>query len=62
MVLLIVLFAIGPILYATIGSWIVEMRTGVAQHEGNSAMSATGWLFLLTFPISGILAILLTAK
>ena len=56
--IIIAIFAISPIIFSMVGAWIVEYRTGVPCHEGNCVWGAFGWLFLITFPIAGVLLII----
>ncbi|MDX1939515.1 MAG: hypothetical protein SFU99_03130 [Saprospiraceae bacterium] len=52
--LLILLFAISPVLIGIIGA----QTTNQPCHEGNCFWGAFGWYFLLTMPIAGVLFII----
>lgn len=56
--ILIVIFAISPILISMIGAWMTELITNEPCHEGNCFWGAFGWYFLLTIPIAGVLFII----
>ncbi len=53
--ILIGLFALSPIFISMLGAWLTELSTGQPCHEGNCSWGAFGWLFLLTFPLAGII-------
>ncbi len=56
--LLILLFAISPVLISVIGAQITEAMTNEPCHEGNCFWGAFGWLVLFTMPIAGVLFII----
>lgn len=52
-------FAISPILISMIGALISESISGQPCNEANCIWGAFGWLFMLTFPIAILTAIIL---
>lgn len=59
LLILILLFAVSPILISIIGAQITEAMTNEPCHEGKCFWGAFGWYFLFTMPIAGLLFILL---
>ncbi|MFN7117580.1 MAG: hypothetical protein ACK4TA_12330 [Saprospiraceae bacterium] len=57
--ILVGLFAFSPILISIVGANLSEFLTNEPCHEGNCFWGAFGWLFMLTFPLAGLLFIIL---
>lgn len=56
--LLILTFAVSPILVSVVGAQITEAITNEPCHEGNCFWGAFGWFFVFTMPVAGALFII----
>lgn len=54
-----IIFAWAPIIFSVVGGELLKWFTGYHHDESNSAVVASGWLFLVTFPVAALGAVIL---
>ncbi|MBY8073752.1 hypothetical protein [Vibrio fluvialis] len=60
-VIALLLFGLAPIILSIVGGALLQWFTGRSYDESNSAIVASGWFFLITFPVAilGVIVLLI---